>query len=97
MAEFKIEAQVYPVNRNGVIANVTFIINKFLYCTGFSLRQGQRGVFLSSPSYKDKDGKYHDITFANKAGKDALLKLATDALKTSEPATDADDGEKLPF
>jgi stage V sporulation protein G len=44
---------------------------------GFKVIQGQRGLFLSNPSEKAKDGKYYDtVFFIDASDKQMIEKLA---------------------
>jgi len=95
--ELKITAKATPVNKDGIVARISFNISDAIYINGCTMRQGKNGIFLSMPSWKGTDGKYHDYVYgASKASQDRLLQIAADAYKNAGIET-ADKEEKLPF
>lgn len=97
--ELKVTAKATVVNKDGILARISFSISNLIFINGCTLRQGQRGEFLSMPSWKSNDGKYHDYAYGN--GKDAqaaLLKIAKAAYEEALKAApeNAESGD-LPF
>ncbi|MFI3326851.1 MAG: SpoVG family protein [Clostridia bacterium] len=44
-------------------AFVSVVIENKIVITGIKIIQGKKGLFLSMPSYKNKDGEYKDYCF----------------------------------
>lgn len=99
--ELTVTAKATVVNKDGVLARISFNISDLLFINGCTLRQGQRGVFLSMPSWKSNDGKYHDYVYGNgKQAQAALLehaKLAYDQALIEQSAPENAESGDLPF
>lgn len=97
--EFTIKANVHKFKdaKNGAIAGVTFIISDMIWCSGFTLRQGNNGLWLSRPQYRGSDGKYVDITFGKKEVFQRLQEIAIAELEKIDSAPTTAKDEKLPF
>lgn len=59
-------------------ASVTF--DGLLCVTGITIMEGKKGMFISMPQSKDKEGNYHDIVFPiTKEGREGIQKKVLEA------------------
>ena len=59
----ELDVRIRPVNKGNVLAYASMNINKAFAVDGIKVLNGEKGLFVSMPSYKGGDGKYHDICF----------------------------------
>jgi len=81
---------------NSIRATFNLITNENIEIKFLKLIEGRNGYFLSFPSYKGSDDKYHDYIYVPKELKDSLLeKVKSEYSKLSGNSTvqDDDDGE----
>ncbi len=58
-----------------VRAYFTIKIGDGIYIGGFKLIEGVNGLFVASPSQKDKEGNFKDLVIMNREVRDKLLAL----------------------
>lgn len=58
-----------------VKAYFTIKIGDGIYIGGFKLIEGVNGLFVASPSQKDKEGNFKDLVIMNREVRDKLLAL----------------------
>lgn len=63
----KITAKVYPnkENNTNLKAMVILEVEDCLIINSVKIVDGKKGLFVSMPQYKDKNGDYHDIVYTN--------------------------------
>jgi stage V sporulation protein G len=89
MSNVKLDVRVYPINEpqgnTKAFANVG--IEDLVAINGIRVVSGEKGLFVTMPQSKDKDGNYHDIAFPinselrkdiNKAVLDAYKEIAAE-------------------
>ena len=59
----ELDIRIRPVNKGNILAYASMNINKAFAIDGIKVLNGEKGIFVSMPSYKGGDGKYHDICF----------------------------------
>lgn len=58
------DVRVYPVKTDGALkANASVNINGFFAVTNVRILEGSKGIFVSLPQYKGRNGEYKDICF----------------------------------
>lgn len=59
----ELDVRVRPVNKGNLIAYASMNINGGFAVEGIKVMSGEKGLFVSMPSYQDKQGKYRDVCF----------------------------------
>lgn len=61
----KIKFRVYPVEnpKGSTVAYASMEIEESFVCTGIRIVDGKKGLFVSMPQTKNKDGDFQDIFF----------------------------------
>ena len=59
----ELDVRIRPVNKGNVLAYASMNINKVFAIDGIKVLNGEKGIFVSMPSYRGSDGKYRDICF----------------------------------
>ena len=59
----ELDIRIRPVNKGNVLAYASMNINRAFAVDGIKVLNGEKGLFVSMPSYKSGDGKYHDVCF----------------------------------
>ena len=58
------DVRIHTVKMNGTTrGNASVTVNGQFGVRGVNVREGQNGLFVSMPSWKDGNGEYHDICF----------------------------------
>ena len=58
------DVRIHTVKMNGTTrGNASVTVNGQFGIRGVNVREGQNGLFVSMPSWKDGNGEYHDICF----------------------------------
>ena len=83
--------KINVVNRGNTVVFVDVMLGETIIVNGFKVVDGKEGRFLSMPSTKGKDEKYHpSVWFNTKEEKDAfsahILKLAEAKMQEEQPA-----------
>ena len=95
-SSIKITCRPYDDNSKKTKAFIELCLDKTLVIKGLTLVEGSQGLFLSFPSSKGKDGKYHksiysmDKEFTGQL-EDACIK------KYNETVNKSDDSDEKPF
>lgn len=87
----KIKATVYPnkeINTN-LKAMVILEVEDCLIINSVKIVEGQKGLFVSMPQYKDRNGDYKDIVYPN--SKEKRNSLTALILAEYEKVTDTKD------
>lgn len=87
----KIKATVYPnkeINTN-LKAMVIVEVEDCLIINSIKIVEGKKGLFVSMPQYKDKNGDYKDIVYPN--SKEKRNSLTALILAEYKKVTDAKD------
>lgn len=86
------EVRINKYEKNNVKGFATITIDDDLVISGFTIVDGSKGLFVSMPNTKGKDGEYHDTVFPlSKKGRDGLNKIIIDAYKKSTNNLDDDE------
>ena len=86
MADTKLDVKVYPLNdpNNSTKAFANVTVADAVAIRGIRVIEGEKGLFVSMPQSKDKEGKYHDIAFpVNSELRKALNKAVVDEYKSA--------------
>ncbi|MDL2231976.1 SpoVG family protein [Ruminococcaceae bacterium OttesenSCG-928-L11] len=88
----KLEARAYPIDepKGSTVAFASLNINDAFAVQGLKVVNGDKGMFVSMPSTKDKNGDYKDIAFpvtadARKQVGAAVLSAYAKAVEKSQP------------
>lgn len=58
------DVRIYPVKTEGALrANATVNLNNEFALTNIRVMEGSKGLFVSMPQYKGRNGEYKDICF----------------------------------
>jgi len=65
MSNIKLDVRVFPVAepQGNLKAYASVAIEDLVAIRGIRVLDGDKGLFVSMPQSRDKDGKYHDIAF----------------------------------
>lgn len=88
--------RLFESARSNTKAFVELKLDNVLIVKGLSLVEGKKGLFLSYPSSKGKDGKYYNTVYS--LDKDWREKLENVCIKKYKKLKDADsnsDGEEI--
>ncbi len=84
-------SRLQPVSINNIRAFFDIETNEGFTLKGFKIVEGSKGLFVSFPSQKNKDGEYNDTVWATKEVKAEVHKMALD----SYDSYGADEGVKF--
>lgn len=83
------DVKVTKYEKNSLKAFATITIDKAFVVSGLTIIEGSKGLFVTMPQNKGKDGKYHDSVFPlTKELRTEISKSVLDAYSQ---------GETLPF
>lgn len=87
----KIKATVYPNNESNtnLKAMVILEVEDCLIINSVKIVEGKKGLFVSMPQYKDRNGDYRDIVYPN--SKEKRNSLTALILVEYEKVTDTKD------
>jgi stage V sporulation protein G len=65
MSNNKLDVRVYPIDepKGNTVAFASVAVDDVVAIRGVRVIDGEKGLFMSMPQSKDKDGEYHDIAF----------------------------------
>ena len=80
------DVRIKKVNDNTkVVAKASVTFDSAFVVHGFSIVNGKKGLFVSMPTFKSKDGKYIDIAHPiTSDGRAAIIKKIMDAYNQKE-------------
>ena len=91
----KITAKVFKSSYNNKIkASASITVDDSLVITGLKVIDGNKGLFVSMPNYKTKDGEYKDSVFP--LSKELRQQIQEVVLK-EYGGENIDDGDEFPF
>ncbi|GHU35977.1 hypothetical protein FACS1894105_05580 [Clostridia bacterium] len=98
MSSVKLDVRVYPIEDSGnnvkAFANVG--IEDLVAINGIRVVDSEKGMFVSMPQSKDREGKYRDIAFPiNGELRKELNKAVLDAYRETIPEKKQSIGERL--
>ena len=94
-SSIKITCRPYDSNSK-TKAFIELCLDKTLVIKGLTIVEGSRGLFLSFPTSKGKDGKYYDSIYS--MDKEFTDKLAEACIKKYNDAVNkSDDSDEKPF
>lgn len=74
------DVRINKYEKNAVKGFATITLDKVLVVSGLTIIEGGKGLFVSMPQSKGKDGKYHDTVFPlNKELREEISKSVLDA------------------
>ena len=65
MSNNKLDVRVYPIDEptGNTLAFASIAVDDMVAIRGVRVVDGEKGMFMSMPQSKDKEGEYHDIAF----------------------------------
>lgn len=96
MLKSNVKITCKPYNGNSKTkAFIDLVLDDTLIIKELTLVEGKKGLFLSFPSKKGKDGKYYNSVYSldkewGKLLQDACVKKYNDCNQSSQPATSGD-------
>ena len=94
--KINVTLRLFDSARSNTKAFIELKLDNALIVKGLSLVEGKKGLFLSYPSSKGKDGKYYNTVYS--LDKDWRKKLENVCIKKYKKLKDADsnsDGEEI--
>lgn len=99
MSDIKLDIRVYPIDepKGNTKAFASVGIDDLIAIRGIRVVDGEKGLFVTMPQSKDKEGNYHDIAFPltgelRKEISNAVLDEYEAAEKTAERKPSLTDG-----
>jgi len=73
MPPMELDVRIRPVNKGNLMAYASMNINGAFAVDGLKVVSGEKGLFVSMPSYKDSQGKFREVCFpVSKAFRDQI-------------------------
>lgn len=84
------DVRIKKVNDNTkVVAKASVTFDSAFVVHGFSIVNGKKGLFVSMPTFKSKDGNYIDVAHPiTTDGRTAIIKKIMDAYNSTEEESD---------
>jgi len=74
------EVRINKFENNNTKGFATITLDDAIVVTGLTIIQGKKGLFVSMPNTKGKDGKYYDSVYPlSKSGRDYINNTVLDA------------------
>lgn len=74
------EVRINKFENNNTKGFATITLDDAIVITGLTIIQGKKGLFVSMPNTKGKDGKYYDSVYPlSKSGRDYINNTVLDA------------------
>ncbi len=90
--------RMFLKEHNSIRATFNLITEENIEIKFLKLIEGKNGYFLSFPSYKGSDDKYHDYVYIPKEMKDELLEIViSEYSKLSGKAIDSSGDDEVIF
>lgn len=69
--------QMRLIEKKGLLASFTVVLNDSIYLNDFKLVDGKNGIFVSYPNRQGTDGKYYNIVYiGNEAVRNKISQVA---------------------
>lgn len=88
--------RLFESDRNNTKAFIELKLDNVLIVKGLSLVEGKKGLFLSYPSSKGKDGKYYNTVYSlDKDWREKLENVCIEKYKRLKGEDSNSDGEEI--
>jgi len=91
MSDIKLNVKVYPIDepKGSTVAFANVGIEDLVAINGIRIVNGEKGLFVTMPQSKDKEGNYHDIAFPiNGDLRKEISRAILDEYKTAEKSVE---------